>query len=539
MSNSFNFKIAGAAGEGIKKSGLIFSKTCFKHGLFVQGYTEYPSLIRGGRNTFQVHASPTPTLSPITKIDLLIDLQNEGDFPITDINKQAGGSSQTKNMAGLGIACFYFGLSLDILNQVISATFAKKSKEVIDLNHKITTAGYQYAQKNPKTKAQPTIQPKPHQEQLFLTGNEAIALGAIAGGMKLYLAYPMTPATGILHSLAAKAKTANIAVRQAEDEIGVINMAIGAGFNGVRSMVATSGGGFSLMTEGLGLAGVTETPVVIVNSMRPGPASGMPTWSSQGDLLYMINGSQDEFPRIVMTPADPEEAFDLSKKAQNLAEKYQLPVIILVDKFLSASYFTVKKFPATHQNQRYGFADTSKLDNETPFARYKDTDTGVSPRTIPGQSGGVHLCNSYEHDELGYATEESEERTKQVDKRAKKVSQILSDPDFTTPILFGPASAENTLISWGSNKGVILQALKTLKNTNLIHFPIVWPFPKTKFLELTKTTKNLIIVECNHDAQLAKLIRQETGMEIKNKLLKYDGRPFFPQEIIDYVQKNN
>ncbi|MFH1280383.1 MAG: 2-oxoacid:acceptor oxidoreductase subunit alpha [Candidatus Beckwithbacteria bacterium] len=531
MTTSFNFNISGSAGEGIKKAGLIFLKTCFKQGFYVHGYTEYPSLIRGGRNTFQVHASKEPNLSPILKPDFTIDLQNEGDLPLTKINQDAGGIPQTKNVAGLGIACFIFNLSLDTLNQTIAKTFSDKSKDVIDLNIKIATYGYSYAKKNLSAKALPKIETQKTEDKLYITGNEAISLGAIAGGLKLFVSYPMTPATSILHSLAAKAKKADLIVRHAEDEIGTINMAIGAGFAGVRSMVATSGGGFSLMTEGLGLSGITETPVVIVNSMRPGPASGMPTWSGQGDLQYMINSSQDEFLRIVMTPGDPEEAFKLSKLALNLAEKYQIPVIILLDKYLSESYFTVNKFKDLQQNTRYGFANPNKT-KDKPFKRYQDQESGVSPRTIPGQPGGVHLCNSYEHDEFGYATEESEERIKQVEKRAKKTKYLLNDPNFITPILFGEKEADTTIISWGSNKGVILEALKTLNSVNFIHFPIVWPFPKKTFQKLTQNSKKLITLECNSTGQLNKIITQETGLEIKNQLLKYDGRPFFPSEII-------
>ena len=551
---AFNWKIAGAAGEGIKKSGLIFAKTCFKHGLNVQGYTEYPSLIRGGHNTFQIHASSEDITSPKYALDVLVDIHGQGaeihkseitpntivladNLPLADLVKKTGGIPKMKNMAALGASAFLLGLSLDLLNKTLAEIFSKKGDDIIKGNQTVAKAGYDYAQKNLKDKARPTIQIGSEiKDKLFITGNQALSYGAIAGGMKLYIAYPMTPATSILHTLAAKAKQANIAVRHAEDEIGTINMAIGAGFTGVRSMVATSGGGFSLMTEGLGLSGITETPLVIVNAMRPGPASGMPTWSSQGDLLYAIHASQDEFPRIVITPGDPQECFQLSKLAQNLAEKYQLPVIILTDKFLGESYFSIKKPALTQQNQRYGFADTSKLNNDEPFKRYQDTDTGISPRSIPGQSGGVHLTNSYEHNELGYATEESLERIKQVNKRNKKTPQILKDPDFATPVLYGPPTADQTIVSWGSNKSVILEALKTLTTTNFIHFPIIWPFPKDKFLQLTKSAKKLITLECNSTGQLNQLIRMQTGLKIDNQILKYDGRPFFPYEIVSKVK---
>jgi len=556
MNTSFNWKIAGAAGEGIKKAGLIFAKTCFKHGLSVHGYTEYPSLIRGGHNTFQIHASAEDVFSPQFKLDILVGIHEKAtqyhqseitpetitlssdNLPLMKLVKQVKAHPKMKNMAALGASVFLLGLSLDTLKQTLAEVFAKKGQPVVQANHQVAQAGYDFASQNFKTQAKPAIPAKTKTDHhLFLTGNQALSYGAIAGGLKLYVAYPMTPATSILHTLAAKAKAANIIVRHAEDEIGTVNMAIGAGFAGVRSMVGTSGGGFSLMTEGLGLSGITETPLVIVNAMRPGPASGMPTWSSQGDLLYAIHASQDEFPRLVLTPGDPQECFQLAKLAQNLAEKYQLPVIILTDKYLGESYFTINKPTAQHQNQRYGLINTQDLNSDQPFKRYQDTDTGVSPRPLPGQPNGVHLCNSYEHDELGYATEDSSQRIKQVNKRAKKTAHILKDPDFVNPQLYGPKTADQTLISWGSNKGVILQALKQLKNTNFIHFPIVWPFPTAQFQTLTKTAKKLITLECNSTGQLNQLIRQQTGLTIKDQLLKYDGRPFFPQELQELVEK--
>lgn len=369
-------------------------------------------------------------------------------------------------------------------------------------------------------------------DKILISGNEAISLGAIAGGMKLYIAYPMTPSTGILHFLAKNALKAKISVRHAEDEIGVINMAIGAAFNGVRTMIGTSGGGFSLMTEGLGLAGITETPLVIVLGMRPGPASGMPTWTGQGDLLFAINASQDEFPRIVLTPGDPQEAFESAKLAQNLAEKYQLPIIILIDTYLAESYFTVAKFPQFHDNLRYHQAKISSSGNQTPFPRYQITHSGISPRTFPGQIGGVHLANSYEHDEQGFSTETSAARTKQVDKRRQKITSLMQDQLIVKPALFGPNHAAATLISWGSNKGILQTVINQTKNINFIHFPWVWPFPKQEFMNLIKSAQQLITVENNSTAQLNRLITQETGIKINNHILKYDGRPFTPDEIM-------
>ena len=515
----FNLKISGAAGEGIKVSALIFLKACFKQGLYVHGYTEYPSLIRGGLNTFQVCADTQPVLSPETKFNLEISLNDPS-------------LGKPKNIFAVGLACAQLGLKLTTLQAVIKETFVKKTAAVINQNLAAAEQGYQSCQNPLKPINQPLLK-----NQILLTGNDALSLGAIAGGMKFFIAYPMTPATSILHFLAAKAKAAQIVVRHGEDEIGVINMALGASFAGVRSMVATSGGGFSLMNEALGLAGVTETPIVIVNAMRPGPASGMPTWTAQGDLLFVIHASQDEFPRIVLTPGDPEEAFTLTKKAQNLAEKYQLPVIILTDKYLGESYFTINKPAVNQTNQRYGFSRLQKPDSAIPFPRYTDSATGVSLRTFPGQPGGIHLANSYEHDQYGYATESSAERTKQVNKRARKITAILNDPELVQPILHGPKSAASTIISWGSNKGSILTALASLPDTNFLHFSWVWPFPKQEFLRLIKNSKKLITLELNSTGQFNQLISQVTGIQIKDQILKYDGRPFYPEEIINQVKK--
>ena len=553
---SLNWKITGAAGEGIKSAGLILAKTAFEQGFYVHGYTEYPSLIRGGHNTFQNLISNNNTQAPQIKLDLLIALTPEGlkahsketspqtliltdqsedksyqFIPLLKLAKDAGGNPQQRNIVSLGASCFFLNLKLENLNQIITKNFLKKGQAVVDLNIKAAKNGFDYAQKHYKSKQlKPLNPPQEKPEQIFLTGNEAIAFGAIAGGMKFYNAYPMTPATAILHVLAKHQKEHNYIVRHSEDEIGVVNMAIGASFAGVRSMVGTSGGGFSLMTEALGLSGVTEIPLTIVLAMRPGPASGMPTWSSQGDLLFAINASQDEFPRIVFTPGDPLEAFEAGRLAQNITEKYQIPAIIITDKYLGESYFSTDKFQTNFTNQRYGL--TKPTDSNKPFKRYQDTDTGVSPRPLPGQKGGVHLANSYEHDQLGYATEDANERIKQVDKRSKKLIHILNDPELPKPQLHGQTNAPTTLISWGSNKGVILTALNQLKDTNFVHFPACWPFPSKVFENLIKNSKKLVTLECNSTGQLAKLIRQETGIKVDQKILKYDGRPFFTSEIL-------
>lgn len=528
-----NWKISGAAGEGIKVSGLMLQKTAFRSGYYTYGSTEYPSLIRGGRNTFEAVISTEPVNSARRRVDLEVDLKNSTvagkAFPLNDLAKQSG-NPLTKNTVALGASCALLGLKPDNLNQVISATFGAKDPAIIKQNLQAVRLGFAAAAKDKKLTLDPT-QEKPA-GKIMICGNEAIAAGAVAGGMKFYCAYPMTPTTPILHYLAAHAEPLGIVVNHAEDEIGVVNMAIGAGYGGVRSMVATSGGGFSLMVEGLGLAGVTETPLVIVLGMRPGPASGMPTWSGQGDLLFAVNAAQDEFPRIVLAPGDAGEAFELAKKAQNLAEKYQLPVIILTDKNLGEGYYTTDRPENVHHNRRYSLAENLPA-QDSPFPRYKITDSGISPRPLPGQPGGVHLANSYEHDELGYATEVSDERTKQMNKRLKKPETLLTSDDLIAPRVYGPKTASTSIVSWGSNKGAIIDALKDLPDANYIHFNWLWPFPQKQFLSLVKPKQRLVAVEGNATGQLCRLIREQTGIEIREKILKYDGRQFYPEEIYE------
>ena len=538
----FNWQIAGAAGEGIKVSGLMMQKTALRAGWYTYGSTEYPSLIRGGHNTFSVVASDQPVNSGQVKTDILVDLKTSQisldqplKLPLAELANQSG-NLLTKNTVALGASCSLTGLDIAILKQVIAEAFAGKDPSVTVQNHQAAQLGFDYAAKNfPDKKLKLNLPSQPLKNQILICGNEALALGAVAGGMKFYCAYPMTPATPILHYLAANAKKLNIIVNHAEDEIGVANMAIGAGFGGVRSMVATSGGGFSLMVEALGLAGITETPLVIILGMRPGPASGMPTWSGQGDLLFAINAAQDEFPRIVLAPGDPSEAFALAKAAQNLAEKYQLPVIILADKNLGEGYYTVNQPSASHTNQRYCLAKTGS--SPEPFKRYQVTASGISPRPLPGQPGGIFLANSYEHDEQGYATEDSSERIKQMDKRLKKLTTIQESGDMIAPRVFGPVKAKTTLVSWGSNKGAILDALPSLPDTNLIHFSWLCPFPLAQFKALIAHQPRLITIEGNATGQLSKLIAQQTGSLIKDKILKYDGRQFYPEEIIEGLKK--
>jgi len=572
MSKALNWKVAGSAGEGIMTTGLLFSKTCARHGLSIFDYMEYPSLIRGGHNTYQVHASTDPVTSQKKSLDVLVALNQNAlnfhvdeltdkslilydkeddnidinkfnlsgktfDLPMVRLAKESGGSRVMANNVALGASIFFLKLDLKILDQVIADIFASKGDKIIDANHKAALAGYNFAKQ--KSKSHLTISKGLLKNQLTLTGNEAISLGAIAGGLQFYVAYPMTPSSSILHYLAAVSSKSGFVVKHAEDEVGAVNMALGASFAGTRTMIGTSGGGFAYMTEALGLAGVAELPLVIVEVMRPGPALGMPTWTAQGDLQFVLTASQDEFPRFVLAPGDGQEAFDLTFKALELAEKYQTLVILISDKYLSESRHTIELKKYTFKNKRFGFTNSPKADATNFFPRYLPTNTGISQRSIPGQKGGIHIANSYEHDQYGVGIEEAEVRVEQMDKRNKKFESMKSE--IPNQLYTTQNNSKLTFISFGSTKGPIASARKQLTqqgiSTNMLHLSWLWPFPTKQVESILTSSPKTLIIEGNSYGQLANLITQETGIKLNNHLRRYDGRPFYSEDITDHVNK--
>jgi 2-oxoglutarate/2-oxoacid ferredoxin oxidoreductase subunit alpha len=398
--------------------------------------------------------------------------------------------------------------------------------------------GYHFAESH--ASANPSAVTRRGAPKLLMTGNQAIGLGAAAAGCKFLSQYPMTPASGVLHWMAAHAQALGIVVKQAEDEIAAINMAIGASFGGVRSMTATSGGGFALMVEALGLAGMTETPLVVVESQRSGPSTGLPTKTEQGDLNMMLGAGQGDFPRAVLAPTDAREAYLATLRAFELAEAWQTPVLVASDLHLSESHFTVDREEIPLDLEPSSLFTVQP--NGHDYLRYQYTRTGVSPRALPGQPGLQFIAGSDEHDEKGHLVSDVRsgiprwvaERARMMEKRMSKLEGLRAEA--TPPVREGPADAPLTFVAWGSTVGAVRDAMDQLSAqghpTNLVYFPTVFPLDAGAVAAALGGAHQTLLVEANFTGQFGRLVRAETGLHLSERLLKYDGEPFYPHEIV-------
>lgn len=562
----FTFKIGGEAGFGIMSSGSSFSKLAIRSGYYIFDYAEYPSIIRGGHNVMQVTVGDEPVSAQYQNTNLLVALNQETldlhfkeltvgsgliydaekcvlpkiskginvfAIPMNRMGKEIGNSFLLRNTVALGAAVALLGGEIQILKDLLTEEFSKRHPELVENNHRVAQAGYDYVLEHYADKIKNTLKRKTNvAAQAVVTANDALALGAIAAGLQFAAIYPMTPISNILHILAPLQEKYGFIYKQPEDEISAINMAIGASFAGARAMVATAGGGFCLMAEGYGLAGMTETPLVIVEGMRGGPATGLPTWTEQGDLRFVLHAHQGEFPRIVLAAGDVNEAFNLIMQAFNLADKYQTPVVVMVDKNLCESHQSVPPFDyANYEIDRGKFTVKKQLD----YARYALSTDGVSLRSVPGVGNEV-IANSDEHNAMGYSSEEAKNRVKQMEKRMQKL-RTCAQKDMPEPKIIGPKNADLTILSWGSNKGAILESMKSFANVNFLHLTWMNPFPVKAVKNILEKARRVLNIECGYSAQLAGLIKQHTGYEISNHLLKYDGRPFYPEEITAKIKK--
>ncbi len=564
-----NFMVGGEAGQGVQSVGFILAKAFTRGGYHVFADQDYESRIRGGHNFFRVRARDGRVEAIAEPVDILLALNKETidrhqkelaqsgvivfdngkitapggngnlfSVPLYRLAEEKAGSKLMANTVALGAALGLVGYDFEILAQVLQEHFG--DGEIAKSNIKAARAGYRYAQGEFKGDFAHRLSPISNAERMLLTGNEAIALGAIAAGCKFMAAYPMTPATSIMEYIAAKAKELDLVMVHAEDEISAMNMTIGASYAGVRAMTATSGSGFCLMVEGLGLAGITETPIVVVDAQRPGPAIGLPTRTEQGDLEFMLHAHHGEFPRAVLAPATVEDAFWLTIKAFNLAERYQTPVIMLTDQHLASSYTTVDRFDLSKVTIDRGllFAQ-EEAGKSSEYKRHRITKSGISPRAFPLQDKLLVVTDADEHNEEGHLIEDAETRTQMVQKRMRKLSSLKKE--IAPPRLYGPKTAQTTLIGWGSTYGAIGEAMNILHkegaSVNWLHLNELWPFPAEEVADAVDKAGSTYVIENNATGQLSHLIRAETGSKVSGRILKYDGRPFTPAYIAQEVRK--
>jgi 2-oxoglutarate ferredoxin oxidoreductase subunit alpha len=438
------------------------------------------------------------------------------------------------------------GADLGAFEKMLDERFRRKGEQVVAENVAAARAGYEYAAAH--FKPYPFVLPDTGRPLAVATGNESMAMGGVAAGVKFYCAYPMSPATGILMWMAGHARKLGIMVRQVEDEIGVINMAIGAAHAGCRAMCATSGGGFALMTEALGAAAMMEIPVVCVDVQRAGPATGVPTKTEQGDLWQVLGAGQGDYPRIIAAPTSIADAFHTIPEIFDLADRFQCPGIVLADLLISEGFSSLDPGeldfnPPLDRGEVIGLdGDGDGLDGAS-YKRYQFTESGVSPRALPGTRGHSHVVATDEHDEAGVLISDEfthpHKRQAMMEKRQRKMDGVL--PRIAPPRLVGPAEADVTLVGWGSTDGVIDEAVEKLEAQGIgaNHLQVKWmvPLHADAIASALAGKKKVVIVENNYSGQFARYLRSETGIEAHAHIRKYDGEPFLPHHIADGVKK--
>ena len=600
ITNSLTWMIGGPQGSGINSVAENFAKACIRGGLHVFANIEYHSNIKGEHSYYRLRVDSRELQSHVDWVDLLVALDKEtlfGDlnkvhpthgghrhevspgggiiydaslklspeafgrdditlFPIPymdlliDALKEFGKERELSKYqvmvntialgASLGLVNYDFGLA----SEAIKEGFTGRKAALGELNISAAQHGYDYAVKTFGHNVFPIRLQRQALggRRMMIRGVQAVAIGKVKAGCGFQTYYPITPATDESEYLESHQVTYNMIVVQAEDEISAINMATGAAHAGLRSSTSTSGPGFSLMAEGLGWSGITEAPgPVIILWQRSGPATGMPTRTEQGDLRFALHAAHGEFPRMIIAPGDVVECFYDTFDAFNYAERYQVPVIVLADKFLASTY---KDIPFLNTDgmkvDRGDFLQEADIVKNPDYKRYQLTDLGISPRTRPGQKGGIFWTTGDEHDEYGHITEAADLRMRMMTKRMKKIElagQVI--PDSKKATLHGPRSASITIVGWGSTKGAILDGMEELGangiETNFLQIRYVSPFPKTLVQKLLYGSSRKIAIENNYSAQMAGLIREMTGIAVDNKIVKFDGRPFSQNEIYEGV----
>lgn len=548
----FNIVIAGEAGQGLKTVESLLTKTFSRHGYYLFSSKDYMSRIRGGHNFMQLRISDEKVDGPTEGIDLLVALNEESvDIHESELNEDGIMISSLESESDNVVTIDAKGIAKDVNPRAVNTVFVGAALKIMGLPTSEAEEALKehFSKKESVIEDNLTLLAKGYKEvdslfdiedlgqkdnRMIIDGNSAVGLGAALAGVSFYAAYPMSPSTGILTYLASKQEELGIVVEQAEDEIAAVNMALGGSYSGIRSMTGTSGGGLALMAEGVGLAGITEVPIVIADVQRPGPATGLPTRTGQGDLLFAVNIAQDEFPIMVLAPKDQEDAVYQTFRAFNIADKYQIPVIILSDQFLGDSSKTIDRIDINDLKIERHLLDPDQQEGD--YKRYKYTEDGISPRAYPGQLNDkeqVVLIDSDEHDEFGHIIEDAETRNKMVEKRERKMDKLV-DEDLLEAEYLGAENPDYVFVGWGSSYGPIKEARELLANeyqVGQLAFNDLWPLPQAKIKELADNGSELIFVESNGSSQFAKLVRAETGIKADYNILKYDGRPFSGKEI--------
>lgn len=574
----FTIKAAGESGQGVNSVGEILAQSLKESGYYTFGYREYPSLIKGGYSSHQIDISDQPLTSAsqscdvlaclsrlsihkylptvrsngvvihsVTKLELSAEEQKWIEqnklqlfyVPAYQLAAETSGNALMANTIITGLVWKVLNLDLAEVEAVTKRAFAEKP-DVIEGNLKCLQAGYAFELEGLTPFSLPFVKQKVRGEDGLVTGNHLLSLGAIAAGVRAYYAYPMTPSSSILSYLAATYHQTGMVVKQIEDEISVAQMALGSMFAGTRALVGTSGGGFDLMTESVSMAAMTETPFVCILGQRPGPATGLPTWTSASDLNLAVYAGHGEFTRCVIAVSDAESCFTVIQQAFNVAEKYQIPVIVLTDKQIAESLFQVENLPDPLPIERH-LVPQAEWAQLTDSERFALTDSGISKRWLPGQSDAVFDANSDEHLPDGSITEETPYTQEMYDKRLKKEAVLLEE--IPEPEIIGPATAQLTFVGWGSVKNTVVDAL-TAWNTdhpefqlNYLHYEYVFPIKTQKFMEIAESGSKIVLIENNAFGQLGALLTQQTGYLFEHKFLKYDGRPFFIEDLHSFLEQ--
>jgi 2-oxoglutarate ferredoxin oxidoreductase subunit alpha len=575
--NDIEIMFGGQAGDGSLTTGDLIAAIFKRMGLEVYTYKDFPSRIRGGHTNYVIRASERANYGMADVVDGLVAFDREAveahisevcsggfvifdnssesvtgplrrrdvtwyDVPLAKLAKEDLGLALVRNTLSLGVLGKLIGMDPAVVRSEVANVYRRKGEKVLDLNLRAVETGAAYVERCfAEFPAGYGIRARADGDRLLMMGNDAIAYGALVGGCRFMAGYPITPATDVLEWMAKYAPRFGGVTVQAEDELAAINMVLGAAFTGVRAMTATSGPGQALMTEAIGLAGVLEIPVVVVECARTGPSTGMPTKTEQSNLNHLIFSGHGEIPRVVLAPGTVEDSFYLAARAFDLAEKYQCPVFLLTEQALCQSKATLPRLDLGRVRVERGKLQTEAV-TFGQYQRYALTDDGVSPRTIPGVPGGMHLAAGSEHSPAGVVSEDAQNRTHMMQKRMHKLEAMRDD--LPRAIVHGDPSAEIALFGYGSNRGPICEALDRLERDGVparfFEFRTLWPFPEDEVRAFVRGARRLFVVENNYTGQLERLIRYAVGpLDHMHLLNKYDGKPFRPIEIVDRVTRQS